>query len=75
MRRHDGVRDKRYKLIHFYGEKDQYNEAINCDELYDLEKDPNELNNLYGKAEYKAVSDRLQQRLDQFRRDLKVDEY
>ena len=75
VRRHDGVRDKRYKLIHFYGEKDQYNEAINCDELYDLEKDPNELNNLYGKAEYKAVSDRLQQRLDQFRRDLKVDEY
>ena len=75
VRRHDGVRDKRYKLIHFYGEKDQYNEAINCDELYDLEKDPNELNNLYGKAEYKEVSDRLQQRLDQFRRDLKVDEY
>lgn len=75
VRRHDGVRDKQYKLIHFYGEKDKFRDAINCNELYDLKADPNELNNLYGKPEYKEVQERLQQRLDKFRTDLKVDEY
>ena len=75
VRRHDGVRDKQYKLIHFYGDKDKQREAINCNELYDLKADPNELNNLYGNPEYKEVQDRLQKRLDQFRVDLKVDEF
>lgn len=71
--RQDGVRDSRYKLIHFYGKvggKDTRGE-----EFYDLEKDPNELNNLYGKEEYQKEIDRLQKRLDKFRVDLKVDEY
>lgn len=75
VRRHDGVRDKQYKLIHFYGDKDKQREAINCNELYDLKADPNELNNLYGNPEYKEVQDRLQKRLDKFRVDLKVDEF
>ena len=75
VRRHDGVRDKQYKLIHFYGDKDKQREAINCNELYDLKADPNELNNLYGNPEYKEVQDRLQKRLGQFREDLKVDEF
>lgn len=75
VRRHDGVRDKRYKLIHFYGEAQGKDAAINCNELYDLQNDPDELNNLYGKEEYKDVVNRLQKRLDQFRVDLKVDEY
>lgn len=75
VRRHDGVRDKQYKLIHFYGEKDEHNEAVNCTELYDLTTDPNELNNLSGNPEYKEVQDRLQEKLDSFRSDLKVDEY
>jgi arylsulfatase A-like enzyme len=77
VRRHDGVRDTRYKLIHFYGEgfgKDKGND-IDCNELYDLQNDPNELNNLYGQSEWKKVSERLQKRLDQFRTDLKVDEH
>ena len=75
VRRHDGVRDSQYKLIHFYGDKDANREAINANELYDLKNDPNELNNLYNNPDYAAVRDRLQQRLDQFRIDLKVDEY
>lgn len=75
VRRHDGVRDKQYKLIHFYGDKDKQREAINCNELYDLKADLNELNNLYGNPEYKEVQDRLQKRLDKFRVDLKVDEF
>ena len=44
MARHNGIRTKRYKLIHFY----QFDEW----ELYDLEKDPDELQNLYGKPQY-----------------------
>ncbi|WP_297901071.1 sulfatase [uncultured Parabacteroides sp.] len=75
VRRHDGVRDNRYKLIHFYGEKDQKRNAINCSELYDLRNDPNELNNLYDNPEYLETQIRLQKRLDKFRSDLNVDEY
>ena len=75
VRRHDGVRDSRYKLIHFYGDKDQYREAIDCNELYDLRTDPNELHNLYGDPEYAEVQDRLQAQLDKFRAEQKVDEY
>ena len=75
VRRHDGVRDKQYKLIHFYGEKEDKYDAVNCNELYDLKTDPNELNNVYGKPEYKEVQDRLQKQLDKFRTDLKVDEF
>lgn len=72
VRRHDGVRDKRYKLIHFYGTKES---ALNCNELYDLQEDPNELHNLYGNPKYKKVQERLLKRLEHYRTDLKVDEY
>ena len=60
------------KLIHFYDAKKKH---LNCDELYDLQKDPNELNNLYGDIKYKKIQDRLQKRLDSYRIELKVDEY
>ena len=39
VKRHYGIRTERYKLIHFYHDIDAW-------ELYDLKKDPNELNNL-----------------------------
>jgi len=42
--RHYGVRNDRYKLIHFY----QFDEW----EFYDLETDPDELHNLYEHADY-----------------------
>jgi arylsulfatase A-like enzyme len=77
VRRHDGVRDERYKLIHFYGKgggKDKGND-IDCNELYDLQNDPNELNNVYELAGYKDIRERLQKRLDEYRTNLKVDEY
>ncbi len=44
MPRHYGVRNDRYKLIHFY----QFDEW----EFYDLETDPDELQNLYEHADY-----------------------
>ncbi|MDQ0064396.1 sulfatase family protein [Chryseobacterium lathyri] len=106
VRKHDGVRTERYKLIHFYGEGglravktkfqttpgyrehrvlellkkvDYIPEAqdINYNELYDLKKDPNEMNNLYGKPGYEKITAELQTRLDQYRQDLNVtkDEY
>ena len=42
--RHYGVRNHRYKLMHFY----QFDEW----EFYDLETDPDELQNLYGNPDY-----------------------
>ncbi|MDR3061118.1 MAG: sulfatase [Dysgonamonadaceae bacterium] len=77
VRRHDGVRDDRYKLIHFYGkgEGKDAGKNIHCNELYDLQNDPHELNNLYGQAAYRDVQDRLQKRLDKYRVDLRVDEF
>lgn len=44
--RQNGVRSQRYKLINFY----QFGEW----EFYDLEKDPKELNNLYGNPAYSS---------------------
>ena len=45
VKRHYGVRNDRWKLIHFYNDIDQW-------ELYDLQEDPHELRNLYGLPEY-----------------------
>ena len=45
---HYGIRNQRYKLIHFY-----YN--IDVWEFYDLEKDPNELNNAIKNPEYESI--------------------
>ena len=41
VKRHYGIRTGRYKLIHFYNDIDAW-------ELYDLQTDPHELQNLYG---------------------------
>lgn len=44
-------------------------------ELYDLQADPHELNNIYGKPETKGVFKALKKQLDNYRKTLKVDEY
>ncbi len=49
--KHIGVRSDRYKLIYFFQNNDW--------ELYDLEKDPTEINNVYGQSEYKEVQNEL----------------
>ncbi|OGV08072.1 MAG: sulfatase [Stygiobacter sp. RIFOXYC12_FULL_38_8] len=56
VKRHYGIRTERYKLIHFYNDIDTW-------ELYDLEKDPNELNNLYTDPAYKDVLNELKTEL------------
>ncbi|MBE0711308.1 MAG: sulfatase [Candidatus Aminicenantes bacterium] len=65
VKRHYGVRTKQHKLIHFYHDIDAW-------ELYDLERDPNELRNVYGDPAYATVRRRLEaelSRLQGFYRD------
>lgn len=106
VRKHDGVRTDRYKLIHFYGEggldavkENKYqrqpgtrehgcmtyltslgyfepkDSAVNYNELYDLQADPHELNNLYGKPGYEKITKQLQKQLNDYRKSIAVDEY
>ena len=56
VKRHYGVRTKRYKLIHFYNDIDVW-------ELYDLQADPTEMHNLYGQKEYESVVTELKTEL------------
>ena len=48
---------------------------VNYNELYDLQNDPHELNNLYGKPGYEKITKQLQKELDAYRKAQKVDEY
>lgn len=106
VRKHDGVRTDRYKLIHFYGEggldavkENKYqrqpgtrehgcmtyltslgyfepkDSAVNYNELYDLQADPHEQNNLYGKPGYEKITKQLQKQLTDYRKSIAVDEY
>lgn len=106
VRKHDGVRTDRYKLIHFYGaggldavKENKYqrqpgtrehgcmtyltslgyfepkDSAVNYNELYDLQADPHELNNLYGKPGYEKITKQLQKQLTDYRKSIGVDEF
>ena len=101
VRKHDGVRTERYKLIHFYGkggsraveenkyqliegsaeysdlqylkQSDAFSENdsdLDYYELYDLENDPNELNNVEGQREYKKIEKDLKKLLEQYRKEI-----
>ena len=60
VKKHYGVRTQRYKLIHFYNDIDDW-------ELYDLKKDPNEMNNLYRKESFHKLADSLKSELTRLR--------
>jgi arylsulfatase A-like enzyme len=60
VKRHYGVRTDRYKLIHFYYDVDEW-------ELYDLEKDPNEMQNFYGDPAYADIQQNMLLRLKEMR--------
>lgn len=56
VKRHLGIRTDRYKLIHFYNDIDQW-------ELYDLQEDPHEMNNIYDDSANQELIAELKQRL------------
>jgi arylsulfatase A-like enzyme len=60
VKRHYGVRTKRYKLIHFYNDIDEW-------ELYDLEKDPKEMRSVYNDPEYAEIVKELKVKLQRLR--------
>jgi len=78
---HYGIRTKKYKMIYFYANeldplenKQEIAEGISLPkpdfpeaewQLFDLEKDPFELNNVYGNKEYLEIQQDLKKRLHQ----------
>jgi arylsulfatase A-like enzyme len=53
---HFGIRTERWVLVRFYGPADFW-------ELYDLDKDPEELHNLYGQPAYQSTAEKLKRQL------------
>jgi len=71
---HFGVRDARYKLAFFYSlpldaslGKGEYPPTTAGWELYDLQTDPDETNNVYDRPEYSPIIQRLKTRLLQLK--------
>lgn len=53
---HFGISNGKFKLIRFY-------DLVNSWELYDLENDPHEMNNIYGEKKYKRVQQEMKEKL------------
>lgn len=60
VKRHYGVATDRYKLMHFYYDIDEW-------EMYDLETDPMEMQNIYDDPVYAEVQEMLHKRLEELR--------
>ncbi len=60
---HFGIKTIPYKLIRFY-------EKVTGWELYDLQKDPHEMNNIYGKPGYEKITAQLKGQLNKL-----IDQY
>ena len=56
VKRHYGIRTENFKLIHFYYDIDEW-------ELFDLERDPNEMNNLISDENYADLIKKLKSEL------------
>jgi len=61
--KHIGVRTDRYKLIYFY-ENDEW-------ELYDLQKDLHEMNNVYNDPAYKKIGEQMKKELTNLKQQYK----
>lgn len=60
VKRHYGVRTERYKLIHYYYDIDEW-------EMFDLEKDPGEMNNVVDDPEYAVTVNEMKSELERLR--------
>ncbi|MGB3142870.1 MAG: sulfatase [Maribacter sp.] len=60
VKRHYGLVNKEYKLVHFYYDVDEW-------ELYDRLKDPNEMTNVYDDPAYASIVEKLTQKLKDLR--------
>jgi arylsulfatase A-like enzyme len=60
VKRHYGIVNKEFKLIHFYYDVDEW-------ELYDRLKDPQEMNNVYADPAYSEVAEELHGKLKELR--------
>lgn len=67
VKRHYGIRTDRFKLMHFYDD-------INVWEMYDLQKDPREMNNIYNHPDYAEVRKELHSSLDSLQQKYNVTE-
>lgn len=70
-----GVRTNRYKLIFYYGDpldkKGSFGPSFEPEwELYDLKKDPHEMNNVYSKPEYRKIVIELKREILRLRTEL-----
>ena len=69
VRKHEGVSEKRFKLIRYYGKGVPDGEEW---ELFDLEKDPSEMKSEYSNPEYAGEVKRLKKELQRLRKLYKV---
>lgn len=65
VKKHYGIRTKRYKLMHFYDDIDTW-------ELYDLEEDPKEIHNQIDNPKYDDIEDKLRLELAKLQEQYKV---
>ncbi|ANQ52625.2 sulfatase [Flammeovirga sp. MY04] len=65
VKKHYAIVKKDYKLIHFYDDVDEW-------ELYDRQKDPNEMNSVYNDHKYADIVKELKTELDGLRKKYKV---
>lgn len=67
VKRHYGIANKDYKIIHFYYDVDEW-------ELYDRKKDPTEVNNVIDDPAYADVVKDMKQKLSEIRKKYKDSE-
>ena len=67
VKKHYGVRTKRYKLMHFYDDIDTW-------ELYDLEEDPKEIHNQIDNPDYDEIEAELRGKLAELEKQYQVTE-
>lgn len=65
VKKHYGIRTKRYKLMHFYDD-------INTWELYDLDEDPSEIHNQIDNPDYDRIEEELRIQLAELQTQYKV---